>query len=114
MIWLQLFTYFVAWTVALIAVLEVFAWLLRRVARLPRPLPLLFGLLLYGVVACTFALPLFGLELVQGPPETSSEAMRSVGLLGYLACLLLAVLFFRRRHLEALKALGYFQPRVRR
>jgi hypothetical protein len=109
MIWLQLLAYFAVWTTVLIAVLEAFAWLLRRVARLPRPLPLLLGLLLYGVVACAFALPLFGLELVQGPHATSSEATRSVGLLGYLVCLLLAVLFFRRRHLDALKALGHFQ-----
>lgn len=107
--WFQLLAYFVVCTVALMAVLEAFAWLLRRVALLPRPLPLILGLLLYGVVACAFTLPLFGLELVQGP----SEAMRSVGLLVYLVCLLLAVLFFRRRHLDALKALGYFQPRSR-
>ncbi|ALV07386.1 hypothetical protein [Roseateles depolymerans] len=113
MIWLQLLAYFAAWTIALMAVLEVFAWLLRRVARLPRPLPLVLGLLLYGVVACTFALPLFGLELVQGPRAASSEEMRSVALMGYLVCLLLAVLFFRRRHLVALRALGYFQSRLR-
>ena len=113
MIWLQLLTYLAVCTVALMAVLEAFAWLLRRVAPLPRPLPLLLGLLLYGLVACAFALPLFGLELVQGPRTAASEAMRSVGLLGYLVSLLLAVLFFRRRHLDTLKALGYFQPRSR-
>jgi len=109
--WFQLLVYFAVWTVVLMAVLEGFAWLLCRVARLPRPLPLLFGLLLYGVVAFTFALPLFGLEIIQGPRETSSETIRSVGLLGYLACLLLAVLFFKYRHLDALKALGYFKSR---
>ncbi|MCB1902290.1 hypothetical protein [Cognatazoarcus halotolerans] len=113
MTWLQLLAYFAVCTVALMAVLEAFAWLLRRVALLPRPLPLLLGLLLYGVVACAFALPLFGLELVQGPSASSSEAMRSVGLVGYLVCLLLAVLFFRRRHLDTLQALGYFRPRSR-
>jgi hypothetical protein len=111
--WFELFTYFAVCSVALIAVLEAFACLLRRVAPLPRLLPLIMGLLLYGVVACAFVLPLFGLELVQGQSAASSEAMRLVGLLGYLVCLLLAVLSFRRRHLGALKALGYFQPRSR-
>lgn len=112
MFWLQLLAYFAAWTLALMAVLEVFAWILRRAARLPRPLALLLGLLLYGVVGCTFALPLFGLELVQGPRAAPDENMRLVGLTAYLACLLLAVLFFRHRHLVALKALGYFQSRM--
>jgi hypothetical protein len=112
--WFQLLAYFAVWAVVLMIVLEGFAWLLYRVARLPRPFPLLFGLLLYGVEACIFALPLLGLEIVQGPPKTSSEAIRSVGLVGYLVCLLLAVLFFRHRHLNALRALGYFQPKVRR
>jgi hypothetical protein len=113
-IWLQLLAYFVVCTVALITVLEVFAWLLRRIAHLPRPIPLLVGLLLYGFVVCAFTLPLFGLELVQGPRATSNEAMRSVGLLGYLVCLLLAVLEFWRRHASAFKALGYFHSKSRR
>lgn len=113
MTWFQLLAYFAFCTVALIAVLEAFAWLLRRIAPLSRPLPLLLGLLLYGIVACAFALPLFGLEFAQKSSAAPNETMRSVGLLGYLVSLLLAVMFFKRRHLDALKALGYFLPRSR-
>lgn len=109
MIWFQFVGYFVACTVALMAVLEVFALLLRLVAHLPRPFPLIFGILLYVAVACTYALPLFGLEIVLG--LQASEPMRLAGLTGYLVCLLIATLYFRHRHLYALKALGYFQSR---
>lgn len=113
MIWTQLLAYFAAWTVALMAILEAYAWLLRHVARLLRPLPLLFGLLLYAALACTFALALFALEFVLGPKEESDELLRSVGLVGYLICLLFGVLFFKHRHLDALRGLGYFKPRSR-
>lgn len=113
MIWIQLLAYFAVWTVALLAILEAYAWLLRRVARLPRPLPLLLGLLLYAVLACAFALALLALEFVLSTQEESDELVRSVGLVGYLICLLLGALFFKRRHLDALKGLGYFQPRSR-
>ncbi|MDP3871128.1 MAG: hypothetical protein Q8Q80_00570 [Methyloversatilis sp.] len=113
MIWILLLAYFASWAVALMAVLEVYASLLRHVARLPRPLPLLLGLLLYAVLASAFALALFALEFVLGTQEESDEFVRSVGLVGYLMCLLLGALFFRRRHFDALKKLGYFQPRSR-
>ena len=112
--WIQLSLYFVVWTVVLMAVLEGFAWLLCRVARLPRPLPLVLGLLLYGVVAGTFFLGIFALEILQGPLTSHSETDREVFLLGYLACWFVGILFFRHRHLDALKSLGYFQPRARR
>jgi hypothetical protein len=114
MIWIKLLAYLTVWTVVLMAVLEAYAWLLRCVARLSRPLPLLLGLLLYVVLACAFALALFVLDFVLGPPEESGELVRSVGLVGYLICLLLGAMFFKRRHLNTLKALGYFQPRSRR
>ncbi len=112
MIWLKLVGFFVAATVSLLVVMEVFAWLLRLVARLPRPFPLLLGILLYGVVACAFAFIFFGLEFVLGPQ--ASETLRLVGLTGYLVCLLLVTLIFRHRHLHALKVLGYYQPRTPR
>lgn len=111
MIWAYLLGYFVACTVGLVVVLEVFAWLLRHLARLRRPFPLLLGLLLYGGVAFMFALPLIGLEFFQSQRAAASAPFRSLGLVGYLVSLLLAVLFFRRRHLHSLKGLGYFQPR---
>ena len=111
MVWIQLLGYFIVWTIVLMGVLEVFARCLRHFARLPRLFALLLSLVLYGVVACVFALPLFGLELVQPRAATHSEAVRMAGLIAYLVSLLLAVLFFRRRHLDTLKALGYFQPR---
>jgi hypothetical protein len=41
--WTHLSLYFVVWTVVLMAVLEGFAWLLCRVARLPRPFPLVLA-----------------------------------------------------------------------
>jgi hypothetical protein len=112
--WVQLSLYFVVWTVVLMAVLEGFAWLLCRVARLPRPFPLVLGLLLYGVVAGTFFLGILGLEILQGPLISHNQTDREVFLLGYLACWLIGILFFRHRHLDALRALGYFQSRTRR
>lgn len=109
MIWIQLLAYFVVCTVVLIAVFEVFAWLLRRIVCLARPFPLLIGILLYVIIACVFVLPLFGLEFLQRPYLASFELVRLVGGVGYLTSLLLAVLFFRHRHLDALKSLGYFR-----
>lgn len=109
--YLEIFFYFVACTVALVAILEAYAWLLRRAALLPRPFPLLLGLFLYVVVACAFALPLFGIQVAQGARTAVGDAARWVEILGYLVSLWVPVLFFRRRHVDALKALGYFQPR---
>lgn len=111
MLWFRLLVFLVVCTAALMVVLEAYAWFLRRVAKLPRPLPLLLGLLCYLVVAFAFALPLFGLQILLGFGAATSEFVRWVGMLGYLLSLLLAVLFFRYRHLDALKSLGYFQPR---
>ncbi len=110
MIWFQLVLFLVAATVLLMVVMEGFALLLRQVARLPRPFPLLLGISLYVVVAFAFGLVVFGLEFVLGPQ--ASETLRLVGLTGYLVCLWLVILIFRHRHLDALKKLGYYQPRA--
>jgi len=113
MIWIQLLTYHAFCAAAAMVVLEIFAFMLRIVARFPRPLPLLFGLVFYGLVALCFALPLLGLERINWAHGSSSELFRTMGLIGYLSSLLLAVLFFKWRHLAALKSLGYFQSRSR-
>lgn len=113
MVWIQLFIYDAFCAAAAMIVLEIFALMLRLVANFPRPLPLLFGLILYGFVALCFALPLLGLERISWSPGSASELFRAVALIGYLLSLLLAVLFFKWRHLNALKSLGYFQSRSR-
>lgn len=106
--WISFAFYFLVWTGAIIAVLEGFAWLLGRVARLPRPFPLMLGILFYGIVASTFFLGIFGLEILQGPLTSHNETDREIFLIVYLACWLVGILFFRRRHLDTLKSLGYF------
>lgn len=111
--WLHLFVYLIVWTITLIGVLEAYAWLLRLVARLPRPLPLVLGLLLYVTVACICALVFYVPEFVLGPRE-SSELAREMWMGGYLVSAFLAILVFRHRHLDALKKLGYYQPRTPR
>ena len=108
MIWLKLIAYLVICTVGLMVVLEGYAWLLRRVARLPHPLLLLLGILLYCVIACLFALPGFGLELVLGSLY-AYDTIRYVGIIGWGVSLWIAALFFRYRHLAVLKSHGYFQ-----
>lgn len=113
MIWIQLITYHAVCAAAGMIVLEIFAFMLRTVARFPRPLPLLFGLIFYGLVALCFALPLLGLQRIDWAHGSSSELFRTMGLIGYLLSLLFAILFFKWRHLATLKSLGYFQNRSR-
>jgi hypothetical protein len=108
MVWIELLAYDAFCAVAAMIVLEVFAWNLRVVANFPRPLPLLLGLILYGLVAFCFALPLLGLGRISWSQGSSSPLFRTMALIGYLISLLLAVLFFKWRHLAVLKSLGYF------
>ena len=107
MAWLKLITYFTVWAVVLIMAIEIYSWLLRRAARLPAPAPLILGLISYVAVAGTYALPLLGLELIQG--SQPDETLRLVNLSLYLACILIPTWYFRRRHLDTLKAMGYFR-----
>jgi hypothetical protein len=111
MFWIQLLAYDAFCTLAVIVVLEIFAWSLRIVAKLPRPLPLLIGLIFYGIVAFCLVIPLLGLERINWSQGDASELFRAIALIGYLLSLLIAILFFRRRHLATLKTLGYFQSR---
>jgi len=111
MVWVQLLTYNVFCTVAAMVVLELFAWSLRSVANSSRSVRLLTGLVLYALVVFLFVLPLFGLERMIGVYERSDELFRHVSLIGYLLSLVLAILFFKSRHLAVLKSLGYFRSR---
>lgn len=108
MVWIQLIAYVAASGLGLTLVLEAFGFLLRPVARLPRAASIMCSLLLYGLVAAAFFLALLGVEFLDSP---SIDWFRDAALLGYLLSGLVAVLIFRRRHLSALRALGYFRQR---
>ena len=110
MIWLTLIVYYTISTVVIAVVLEGYAWLLRRLACLPRPLPLLLGNLLCCVVACALVLSYFGLAFVLDS-YMASDTGRLVGLLGWTMSLLFTAWLFKHRHMAALQALGYYQNR---
>lgn len=112
MIWTFLFGYFFLCIFALLIVLEAFAWALRRVAFLWHPLKIVFGILSYCIFSFALILPLFGLEIIPEYPAANDEFTREVVLIAYLFLLLLLVLFFRWRHLDSLKTMGYFQAKI--
>ena len=111
---LQLLACFSLWTVALMAVFEAYAWLLRRMASLPSKLPLLFGYSLYCVIGgVIFVLPIFGFELILGQgtfpaPHQPQIAIMVVATVN--GSPILAYWLFQRRHMSSLKELGYFLP----
>ncbi len=105
--WLQLLALLVLSFALVLATLELFAKLLRAIARLRRPLPLLLGLVAYVAIACVFCLPMFGFQKIFG--RHTNELFRIVSGFGYLACLAAAVSLFRRRHLAELRRLGYYR-----
>jgi|GEM_PF-3113136 len=108
MAWIQLLAYLVVSVIGLTLVLELFALLLRPIARLPRAASIACTLLIYGLVAAAFFLVLLGLESFD---SHVSDWFRDAALVGYLLSGLIAVLIFRRRHLASLRALGYFRRR---
>ena len=102
--------YFAIWIVVFMGVIEVYGLLLRRTACLPRPLPVLLGTLLFGVLACVYALSFLGLQFVlQGTAFDTCEDTRLVVVLVCALCLVPSLLLFRYRHSATLKSLGYFQ-----
>ncbi len=113
---LALIAYVVLWPVAVIGLAEVYARLLARTAALPPrsragvALVLLVALLLLAM-AGLLLMPIGARwpEAWRAPP---SLALGFV--LAYLGGLVGALLFFRARHLQPLRQLGYFQPRPKR
>jgi TPR repeat protein len=111
MIWLKVLAWFALCAVALMVVMEGYAWLLRRAACLPRPLMKLSEFVLGLVCACmALLLPLFGLALLGPVVSSVFDTILFVWLAACLPCALPAALLFRCRHEAALKSLGYFQP----
>jgi hypothetical protein len=116
MIWLGVLGYFAVWAVVLIAVFAGYAKLLRSAARLPGSAKLIVSFVIYVVVACILVMPLLGLAFNETwrAAVNSNSVFAVVFLLGYSISVCPGILYFKRRHLDALKGLGYFQPRSRR
>jgi hypothetical protein len=113
MIWFQLIAFFIAWTAVLLLACEVYAWLLRCAARLPRLFRLLLGTLAYLFIVAIIALPMFGFDFLLGP-FISSTTIRYVWMQSILGCPWFALVFFYKRHVPTLKTLGFFQSRTYR
>lgn len=113
MIWIQVIAYFTVCSVALFALFSGYAKLLYFVARFSNPVRILLGLVIYLVISCVLVLPLAGLVM----NETWRLAVKSnpvfavLFLLGYLLSVVPGALYFKRRHLDKLKVLGYFKSR---
>jgi hypothetical protein len=112
MIWLKLIAYYAVCAVVLIGALEGFIRGCRLRFGLPRSaglvvvVPLLS--LLFVALGCVFFLPILLLGFVLGDAH-SIENIRFVGVLGYLASMLIAGLFVKHRHPDSLKSLGYYK-----
>ncbi|MBX9847750.1 MAG: hypothetical protein K2X64_00545 [Rhodocyclaceae bacterium] len=116
MLWLQVLAYFVIWSILMVASFAAYAKLLRFVARFSDPIKLLLGLTIYIVFACILVLPLAGLAMNEKwrLAVNSSSAFAVAFLGGYLLAMVPGAVYFRRRHMDALKGLGYFQNRPQR
>lgn len=110
MIYFWLLLYFLASTALLIAIMAVFAQLLRLLVRLPRLLRALLGSLFYTAVAITLlVLPIWGLGFFWSLGKPADGAAKFAAFMACLASSWVAGLFFHRRYGAELRNLGYFR-----
>lgn len=111
MIWIQLLTYFAVCSAVLFVAFSVYAKLLHFAARFRNPVRMLLGLGIYLVISCVLVSPLAGLVVNETwrLAVNSSPVLAVLFLLGYGLSVFPSALHFKRRHLDELKALGYFK-----
>jgi hypothetical protein len=95
----------------LILLFEIFAFALRRAARLSRTLKFLLSLLAYFLLTLCLTLPVFLFERFDDAERYANEDYGFVTALVYALSLWLAIAFFYQRHMANLKSLGYYQSR---
>ncbi|UUZ47717.1 hypothetical protein LP420_31900 [Massilia sp. B-10] len=106
-----MFAFFIGSTVALTALGELYAILLRLVAYRFPTLRLPLGILLYLAFGVALLVPLGALQWIEQHSAHFGEFNHDVGMSAWLLSALAAVVVFYRRHYLSLKRLGYFQPR---
>ncbi|MCP5197342.1 MAG: hypothetical protein H6974_11230 [Gammaproteobacteria bacterium] len=116
MIWVQILSYFLVWSVIFIAVFTAYAKLLRFAARFSGLVQLVLGLAVYLIVACILVMPLGGLAVNETwrLAVNASYMFHIIFLLGYIISILPGALYFKIRYMEKLKDLGYFKGRWQR
>ncbi len=116
MIWIQLLAYFAVCSAVLFAAFSGYAKLLYFAARFSNPVRTLLGLGIYLVISCVLVSPLAGLVVNETwrLAVNSNPVFAVLFLLGYLLSVFPGALYFKRRHLDRLKALGYFKSRSHR
>ena len=108
MIWYQCIAFLTAWIAVLLVVFEVYAWMLRCIARFYRPIKYTLS-----IFACCSTLtiafsPLFCIQFITELFWPSNAVTRFVAAMIIMECQFFAIAFFYNRHMPILKSLGYF------